>query len=108
MGRQARRLERRSSQVLGSRARVSTPIVTRVFDNFSAASAPGGLRRLHLEPRAYFLDGAGHVRELSWWGGGWHDRDVTSDAGSQPAVAGSAVAAMGIVGEDVEGVRSST
>jgi len=45
---------------------------------------------------------------LSWWGGGWHDRDVTSDAGSQPAVAGSAVAAMGIVGEDVEGVRSST
>jgi thioredoxin 1 len=40
----------------------------------------------------YYLDSEGHVRELAWFNGKWYARDVTKDAGGQPAVNGSSLA----------------
>jgi hypothetical protein len=28
------------------------------------------------DPRVYFLDAKDDIRELSWWNGAWHDRDL--------------------------------
>jgi hypothetical protein len=50
------------------------------------------------DPRVYYLDGAGHVHELSWWSGAWHHRDLTGELGSIPAKPGSSLKAMGTGG----------
>ncbi len=44
------------------------------------------------DPRVYYLASAGHMRELAYFQGGWHTRDLTADAGAPAASSGTALA----------------
>ncbi|HET6919324.1 MAG TPA: hypothetical protein VFI46_07650, partial [Jiangellaceae bacterium] len=44
------------------------------------------------DPRVYFEDPAGHVRELAYFQRAWHNRDVTADSGAPAGVASSKLA----------------
>jgi hypothetical protein len=52
------------------------------------------------DSRVYYLDSASDVRELAFFNGGWHTRDVTADTGAEPAVPGSALAGFTAGGAD--------
>lgn len=51
-----------------------------------------GLSYSSIERRIYYLDTYLCVRELAWWGLGWHQRNVSTDGGGVPAIAQSALA----------------
>ncbi len=60
------------------------------------AAAGGALTSTTLDgnnPRVYYLGNDNHVYELAWHNNEnlWYHRDVTADAGGQPAAAGSAL-----------------
>jgi len=42
----------------------------------------------------YYFGSNNHVYELAWFGGSWHPRDVTGDAGGQLAVTGSVLTSI--------------
>ena len=48
------------------------------------------------DPRVFFLDWRDHVRELAWYGGAWHDRDLTAHTGASSADSRSSIAAVAV------------
>lgn len=74
---------------------ISMSVAAAPSTTLNAYAIYGTLTRLH------FLDGAGHVRELSWTGTAWQQVDVTAATGSPVAVTGSALAGFAYNGTDV-------
>ncbi len=50
------------------------------------------------DPRVFFLDWRDHVRELAWYGGAWHDRDLTVHTGASRADSRSSITAVAVGG----------
>ncbi|HLH20818.1 MAG TPA: C1 family peptidase [Bryobacteraceae bacterium] len=74
-----------------------------VRDVTASASAPGAAPSVvtgfatgsSRDPRVYYTTPDQHIHELAWVSGGWHHRDITSDAGAAPN-AGTSIRAMGV------------
>ena len=51
------------------------------------------------DPRTYYETADGQIHELAYWGGSWHHRVVTTDAGGPAAAAGTALTATTMNGD---------